>query len=264
MIKKMWHGGMLLAAWSLGAAATVVDSGEIRFRGYVIDQAPRWVWQIAAPDQMWDVDAADSVIDERGNQVFELKQKGALGFLEGHLKQVAERGGQGLTPLVALSSGGEPLLLEGDGSAAEQRFQAAVPVRNAETNEVIGQLRFTFEQALAVAQGQAETNAGKRLGVDGLALVSGDTVRQPQPAALDEKLRHRLGELMARIRDGIDHKLPASLGSGTVSQQVLANPEVTALGAAYASQLSDFILLWPQDKVPARWKATLNVSVTVQ
>lgn len=50
------------------------------------------------PDQTWAVDTADA---RTANEqlVFDLRGKGSLPFLEGHLYEVAERGGPGFTPL---------------------------------------------------------------------------------------------------------------------------------------------------------------------
>ncbi len=48
------------------------------------------------PDQTWAVDTADART-ANGQLVFDLRGKGSLPFLEGHLYEVAERGGPGFT-----------------------------------------------------------------------------------------------------------------------------------------------------------------------
>lgn len=75
--------------------AEILDGGEIRFNGFVTDEAPKWTWQVAAHDQTWRVDTANARIENK-ELVFNLRDKGSLPFLEGHLFEVAERGGQAL------------------------------------------------------------------------------------------------------------------------------------------------------------------------
>ncbi|EJP5683935.1 fimbrial protein, partial [Salmonella enterica] len=77
--------------------ANILDGGEIQFNGFVSNEAPKWTWQISTPDQTWAVDTADART-ENGQLIFDLRDKGILPFLEGHLHEVAERGGPGFTP----------------------------------------------------------------------------------------------------------------------------------------------------------------------
>ncbi|MEB7742869.1 fimbrial protein, partial [Escherichia coli] len=74
--------------------ADILDGGEVQFNGFVTDEAPKWTWQISSPDQVWSVDTADARTENR-QLVFDLRGKGVLPFLEGHLHEVAERGGPG-------------------------------------------------------------------------------------------------------------------------------------------------------------------------
>lgn len=262
MFGKIWQACMLLTMCWNAASAGVIDSGEIHFRGTIKDNAPRWSWQMATAAQYWDVKVEESVIDPQGNQVFNLYHKGALPFLEGHLKEVATRGGSGMIPVISLSSTGQPLQALGAGSTAAQRYQTSVPVFNADSGEVVGQLRFVFEQGLVVARGrEARLPMAEQLNHH-MALVSGDTVQDPRPDTLSHSLSARLSELIARNGGRSVTGVP-ELGSRVVSQTLLSNFHVQGIAAAYASQLSDFILQWPQDKMPARWKATLNVTVMV-
>lgn len=91
------------------------------------------------------MDIADARTDN-GQLVFNLRDKGALPFLEGHLHEVAERGGPGFTPFITFSSNGQPFTVtEGNGTSA-QHFRASVPVRDPETGNVSGQLSFTLNQ----------------------------------------------------------------------------------------------------------------------
>src|SRR5699024_873320 len=93
--------------YSVTIRADILDGGEIQFNGFVTDEAPKWTWQISSPDQTWAVDTADART-ENGQLVFDLRDKGPLPFLEGHLHEVAERGGPGFTPFITFSSNGEP------------------------------------------------------------------------------------------------------------------------------------------------------------
>lgn len=118
--------------YSVASLADIIDGGEIQFNGFVSDEAPKWTWQISTPDQTWAVDTADARM-ENGQLIFDLRDKGALLFLEGHLHEVAERGGPGFTPFITFSSNGQPFTVtEGNGTSA-QRFRASVPVRDPET-----------------------------------------------------------------------------------------------------------------------------------
>ncbi|MXC98429.1 fimbrial protein, partial [Escherichia coli] len=85
--------------------------------------------------------------------IFDLHAKGALPFLEGHLHEVADRGGPGFTPLITFSSNGQPFtVMEGNGTSA-QRFRASVPVRDPESGKILGQLAFTLNQGMVVSIG---------------------------------------------------------------------------------------------------------------
>lgn len=252
---------LLILFWNT-ASAGVVDSGEIHFRGIVKDNAPRWTWQIATPAQYWDINIEDGVIDSQGNQVFNLNHKGTLSFLEGHLKDVATQGGSGMIPVISLSSSGQPLQRLAGGSTSAQSYQTSVPVFNADSGEIVGQLNFVFEQGLVVARGR-ETRLPAFDQLDHhMVLVAGNTVQAPHPATLSPSLAARLSELIASNSGRSVIGIP-TLASRVVSQSLLSNPHVRNIAAAYASQLSEFTLQWSQDKVPTRWKATLNVTVQV-
>ena len=261
-------GFLCLLLWCAAspAFATILDQGEVEFSGYVIDEAPRWLWQVASPDQVWDVDVADARPDAQGNQIFSLQDKGTLAFLEGHLKKVADRGGAGMTPLINFSSEGTQLTpVAGAGSSQSNRMRTSVPVRNAQTGELVGQLSFTLEQGLVLAQGNAlpilEGGTDRKLGLSGMALVSGDG---GQTDAVPTSLMSRLAVLMG-MNNGVETaQVPLTWQGEHVARQVLADSHVPLLAAAYASQLSDFSLSWPQDKVPSRWRASLSVTVTLR
>lgn len=255
----------LLLPWIASPAfAAVLDQGEVSFSGYVIDEAPRWVWQIASPDPVWDVDVADARPDAQGNQVFSLKDKGTLAFLEGHLKKVADQGGAGMTPVISFLSDGAPLSVS-TGQTQDTHFRASVPVHNADTGETAGQLTFTLEQGMALAQGTHLPAEGegvdRHLGLSGMALVAGDG---GQNGEVPTSLMNRLATLMAMNGGSEAAGIPLTWKGEHVSRQVLADSHVPLLAGAYASQLSDFTLSWPQDKVPSRWRASLSVTVTLR
>ncbi|WP_270827339.1 fimbrial protein [Aeromonas sp. Y318-1] len=249
---------LALAATSDAARAVVLDQGEIAFAGYIVDEGPRWVWQMASSDQVWDVDTDDAHVDVRGWQIFSLSGRGSLPFLEGHLRKVAERGGVGMTPSVTFSANGV-VLSTGTGPLVTR---TAIPVKDVQTGEAVGQLAFTLEQALVVAQGRGapdEASADRDLGLAGMALVTEAVSGAPGPT-----LAARLSTLMGMNEGSAQVSMPLTLQGERVSRQVLADNRVPMLGGAYASQLSDFELSWPQESVPAQWRATLNVAVTIQ
>lgn len=244
--------------YSAAPHADILDGGEIQFYGFVTDEAPKWTWQISSPDQTWAVDTADARV-ESGQLVFNLRDKGALPFLEGHLHEVAERGGPGFTPFITFSSNGQPFAVkEGSGTTA-QRFRASVPVRDPETGNVSGQLSFTLNQGMAVSAGVQEEGATVPAG---MSLVSGQSVTDVQ-SGLPQGLKARLSSLLL-MNQNFGNGMSAADNGQVISQGILADGRVMNLAAAYASAVSDFELRLPAEGTPARWQAGLNVTVTVQ
>lgn len=245
--------------YSAAPHADILDGGEIQFNGFVTDEAPKWTWQISSPAQRWAVDTADART-ENGQLVFNLHDKGTLPFLEGHLHEVAERGGPGLTPLVTFSSNGQTFSIsEGTGTTA-QRFRATVPVRNPETGNVSGQLSFTLNQGMAVSAGRQEDGVSVPAG---MSLVSGQSVTDVQPGSLPQGLKNRLSALLL-MNQNFGNGMNAVDNGQVISQGILADGRVMNLAAAYASAVSDFELRLPAESTPAAWQAGLNVTVTVQ
>ncbi|HBC5730658.1 TPA: F4 (K88) fimbria minor subunit FaeH [Escherichia coli] len=239
--------------------AKILDGGEIQFNGFVTDEAPKWSWQISSPDQTWVVDTADARI-ESGQLIFDLRDKGALPFLEGHLHEVAERGGPGFTPFITFSSNGQPFAVkEGSGTTA-QRFRATVPVRDPETGNVSGQLSFTLNQGMAVSAGRQEEGVSMPTG---MSLVSEQSVTDVQSGKLPQGLKARLSSLLL-MNQNFGNGMNAVDNGQVISQGVLTDGRVMNLAAAYASAVSDFELRLPAEGTPATWQAGLNVTVTVQ
>ncbi|EGT2545643.1 F4 (K88) fimbria minor subunit FaeH [Salmonella enterica] len=265
-MKTVCHYKFILSAiisaalfYSAASHADILDGGEIQFNGFVTDEAPKWTWQISSADQTWVVDTADARTDN-GQLVFNLRDKGALPFLEGHLHEVAERGGPGFTPFITFSSNGQPFTVtEGNGTSA-QHFRASVPVRDPETGNVSGQLSFTLNQGMAVSAGRQEDEASIPAG---MSLVSGQSVVNVQPGSLPQKLKARLSSLLL-MNQNFGNGMNAVDNGQVISQGVLADGRVMNLAAAYASSVSDFELRLPADGTPAAWQAGLNVTVTVQ
>ncbi|AOV98570.1 fimbrial protein [Edwardsiella hoshinae] len=237
----------------------ILDGGEIQFNGFVTDEAPKWTWQVGSPDQTWAVDTADAR-NENGFLVFGLRSKGVLPFLEGHLYEVAERGGPGFTPFITFSSNGQPFTVtEGSGTSA-QHFRASVPVRDPETGSVAGQLSFTLHQGMAVSAGRQEAGASVPAG---MSLVRGQSVTAVQSGSLPQGLKVRLSSLLL-MNQNFGKGMSAMDNGQVISQGVLADGRVMNLAAAYASAVSDFELRLPAEGTPAAWQAGLNVTVTVQ
>ncbi|MEC9695276.1 F4 (K88) fimbria minor subunit FaeH [Escherichia marmotae] len=245
--------------YSVAPHADVLDGGEIQFNGFVTDEAPKWTWQISSPDQTWAVDTADART-ENGQLIFDLRDKGELPFLEGHLHEVAERGGPGFTPFITFSSNGQPFAVkEGSGTTA-QRFRASVPVRDPETGNVSGQLSFTLNQGMAVSAGRQDDGASVPAG---MSLVSGQSVTEVQSETLPQRLKARLSSLLL-MNQNFGNGMSAADNGQVISQGILADGRVMNLAAAYASVVSDFELRLPAEGTPAAWQAALNVTVTVQ
>lgn len=245
--------------YSAAPHADILDGGEIQFNGFVTDDAPKWTWQISSPDQNWAVDTADART-ENGQLVFNLRDKGALPFLEGHLHEVAERGGPGFTPFITFSSNGQPFsVTDGSGTAA-QRFRASVPVRDPETGSVSGQLSFTLNQGMVVSAGRQEDGAFVPVG---MSLVSGQSVTEVHSGSLPQGLKTQLSSLLL-MNQNFGNGMSAVDNGQVISQGILADGRVMNLAAAYASSVSDFELRLPAEDTPARWLAGLNVTVTVQ
>ncbi|EBH8769694.1 F4 (K88) fimbria minor subunit FaeH [Salmonella enterica] len=245
--------------YSAAPHADILDGGEIQFNGFVTDEAPKWSWQISTPDQTWAVDTADART-ENGQLVFDLRAKGALPFLEGHLHEVAERGGPGFTPFITFSSNGQSFAVAEGSVTSAQHFRASVPVRDPETGNVSGQLSFTLNQGMAVSAGRQEDGASVPAG---MSLVSGQSVTEVQPGNLPQGLKSRLSSLLL-MNQNFGNGMNAVDNGQVISQGVLADGRVMNLAAAYASAVSDFELRLPAEGTPAAWQAGLSVTVTVQ
>lgn len=249
----------LLLGYIGPARANVLDGGEIRFSGVVTDESPKWTWQIGSPEQFWTVDIADAQA-ERGYLVFDLSDRGVLPFLEGHLQEVAERGGPGFTPFITFTSGGQPVSVIDGGSTSAQRFRASVPVRDPEHGSLVGQLFFTLDQGLAISAGHQEEGAALPVG---MSLVSGQSVTGVQPDRLPLGIVDRLSVLLS-MNNGFGGGMSTSRRGQVLGQEVLADRRAMNLAAAYASALSAFELRLPAEGTPSRWQAGLTVTVTVQ
>ncbi|STE53110.1 Fimbrial, major and minor subunit [Edwardsiella tarda] len=239
--------------------ADILDGGEIQFNGLVTDEAQKWSWQISTPGQTWAVDMADART-ENGQLVFDLRDKGTLSFLEGHLHEVAERGGPGFMPFITFGNSGQPFTVTEGGDTSAQRFRAFVPVRDPETGSVSGQLFFTLNQGIAVSAGRQEDGAPVPAG---MSLVSGQSVTEVQSNNLSQKLKSRLSSLLL-MNQNFGSGMSALDNGLVISQGVLADGRVKNLAASYASAVSDFELRLSAEDTPAAWQAGLNVTVTVQ
>lgn len=239
--------------------SAILDGGEIQFHGFVTDEAPKWTWQIGSSEQSWAVDTADARV-ESGQFIFDLHDKGSLPFLEGHLFEVAERGGPGFTPFVSFSSNAQPFTVTDGNSTTAQHFRASVPVSNPENGQVTGQLYFTLNQGMAVSTGVQEGGVSVPAG---MSLVSGQSVTNVQSDSLPQELKNRLSSLLL-MNKNFGAGMSAVDNGQVISQSVLSDGRVTNLAAAYASSASDFELHLPAEGTPAQWQAKLNVTVTVQ
>lgn len=252
---------MLLLGWSYSAQpqSEILDGGEIVFNGFVTDEAPKWTWQVASPGQTWAVDTADARV-ENGELVFDLRDKGTLPFLEGHLHEVAERGGPGFTPFITFSSSGEGFALSEGSSTTAQLFRATVPVHSPQSHHPVGQLAFTLEQGMGVASGMQEEGASLP---GGMSLISGESVSNVQADRLSPGLQSRLSNLLM-MNNGFGQSMSATGNGLVIGQGVLGEGRIMQLAAAYASTVSNFELRLSAANTPSEWQAGLNVTVTVQ
>lgn len=249
---------LIMIFCSVSSSANTLDGGEIRFRGFITDDAPKWSWRIASPDQSWDVNIRDAQ-KERDHLVFDLKTVGSVPFLEGHLYEVAERGGPGFTPYITYSSGEQQLQSMDRGNTTRQRFRTSIAVRDPEKNRQIGKLEFTLEQGLAVAIGVQEEYASFR---HGMYLIEGLSVSEVNPDKLSKELTNRISSLLM-MNKRIGREITAVNDKMVLAQSMLFDGRVQNIAAAFASSLSDFKLYLPAEVTPARWHATLNVTVVV-
>ncbi|WP_252515690.1 fimbrial protein [Escherichia coli] len=236
-----------------------LDGGEIQFHGFVTDEAPKWTWQVGSSGQTWVVDIADA-LTENGQLVFDLHDKGSLPFLEGHLFEVAERGGPGFTPFVTFSSNGQPFNVTEGNSSTAQHFRVSVPVSNPENGQVTGQLYFTLNQGMAISVGAQDGGISVPTG---MSLVSGQSVTNVQSGSLPQELKNRLSSLLL-MNQKFGSGMSVVDNGQVISQGILSDGRVTNLAAAYASSVSDFELHLPAEGTPAQWQAKLNATVTVQ
>ncbi|EHW98870.1 faeH [Escherichia coli DEC11A] len=181
------------------------------------------------------MDTADA-LTENGQLIFDLHDKGSLPFLEGHLFEVAERGGPGFTPFITFSSNGQPFTVTDGNSATAQHFRASVPVSDPENGQVTGQLYFTLDQGMAVSTGVQEDGVSVPAG---MSLVSGQSVTNVQSGSLPQELKNRLSSLLL-MNQKFGGGMSAVDNGQVISQGILADGRVKNLAAAYASSVSDF------------------------
>lgn len=249
---------MFILFYSTSALSNILDGGEVIFRGFITDEAPKWTWRVASQDQSWDVDTGDAR-EERGQLIFNLKSRGSIPFLEGHLYEVAERGGPGFTPYVTYSSEAQSLItLDGD-NTTRQRFRASIPVRDPENNKKVGHLDFTIEQGMAIAVGSQEGNSPFS---PGMFLVSGESLSDVNADKLSPELMNRLSNLLM-MNKKFGNGMSVTSNKKIISQDILSDGRVQNIAAAFASALWDFELHLPSESTPAQWHATLNVTVVV-
>ncbi|EEY4091234.1 fimbrial protein [Klebsiella pneumoniae] len=239
-------------------SSTILDGGEIRFRGYVTDNGPKWRWRVASGDKFWDVDTSESS-QKDGKLVFNLKDKGTVNFLEGYLNEVVERGGPGMTPSISYTTGEKNLQLYRGTDYSNQQFRAGIPVYNPETGQSVGELMFTVEQGMAVTLGHQTDNPGL---TQGMFLVSGESVSNVQPEKLSAGLINRLSGLLF-MNKGFGNGMSTAGPVKLMSQNILADGQTENIAAAFASALTDFELHLPAEGTPEKWYAALNVTVTV-
>lgn len=251
---------LMLFLWPGLAGSTVLDGGEVRFVGHVTDEGPRWVWQIASPQQHWTVDVSDARVSG-GQLFFRLVSGQLLPFLEGRLYRVAERGGPGYTPLVQFSSQGQPFMLPEGGSLTDGRFRAAVPVINPQNGGTVGQLNFTLIQGIGVSFGQQDEQESPM--PFGMSLLRGGAVSSFQEDLGFSSLTARLSALLQMIPD-FGPGMSAVSNGQVISGHVLMSGRVRNIAAAYASGVSDVELVLSGKTVPEQWQARLGVTVTVQ
>lgn len=234
--------------------AELLDHGDIHFHGVVIDEAPKWTWQIASAEQQWNVDIADASKDAHDNWVFDLKNKGVIPLLDGHLKKQAERGGPGLTPHVMFSSQGQQLMLPEGGATTDQLVSVAIPVSDRFSGIQTGLLSFTLEQGMGVS-------SPSLTGLSGIVLVSGDSVTRVKPETLSGVVTDRLKSTISKVK-GVDNSIQI-YNRQSVSQQRLSDTSMENIAGAWSSVLSNFELRLPAGNPPSQWQASLNVTVTV-
>ncbi|EBP2552155.1 fimbrial protein [Salmonella enterica] len=250
----------ILAFFYLSSAHSVIlDGGEVQFSGVVIDEAPKWTWQLSSIDQFWEIDKANAHL-KNGKLIFNLRNKEPLPFLQGHLREIAQRGGPGFSPFIIFSSSGVSFSVKNGGKTTLQNFRTSVPVRNPETGNIVGKLFFTLEQAMAVS---TDNQAQGIYIPHGMSLVKGLTVTDVQSGKLKPELKKVLSSLLL-LNKGLSNGMSIVDNRQVISQGILTNIQVTNIAAAYASTISDFELHFPAEEIPSQWQVALNVTVNVQ
>lgn len=239
-------------------ASTAIDGGEVRFFGYVVDVSPKWRWQVASTNQHWIVDIADA--RRNGSYLFfDLRDKGPLPFLEGHLYKVAPRGGPGFSPQISFAGNGATLsLIDGD-SLTDQKIRVSVPVIDLESGQEVGMLNFTLEQGIGISLGNQYEGGPVS---SGIFLAGGESVTQARVERLSSGLMSRLSSLIL-MNQNLQGGMSAASNGKVLHQSVLSAANVMNIAAAYASSLSEFELQLPALGTPYHWQARLAVTVTV-
>lgn len=244
---------MVSLIFPMYSVSNVLDGGEVRFHGFVVNDSPKWLWRIASPEQMWNIDIDDAQKD--GDLlVFDINNIKDLPFLEGYLQDTVERGGPGLTPTITYSSEGARL---NEYYSRDLGRILSIPVRDTDSNKVVGNLSFSIEEGMAIHSNDLKNNKLPR----GMSLLRLDR-NESYYESISPKLIEKLSILLGYSKQNKEHSFRGYNGN-VFDTDVLMDSGFMNFTASYASFLSNFKLYVSMKNTPKKWRAKLNVTVSV-
>ncbi|ARR51834.1 hypothetical protein ETN89_20350 (plasmid) [Photobacterium damselae subsp. damselae] len=228
---------------------------DIQFVGSVINDSPKWQWQIG-PRQKQQLTSFDAKADygarikRNGEVTFtytEQNSKGSIPFVQGVMSSPAAKGGANLSPIVTITNArGEPLVLKGNGEAQEFEIDATGQLPGGGTTP--GVVSLTVESAKAI-----------------IYKIGDSWVSESYRGAIGDEAQSFLRERANLFYGNTPSGSNVKKGSGYDVFSVLrgANvPQAYSIWASFNSRLSNVKTHW--QVVPRKWHATINAQIKIQ
>jgi hypothetical protein len=249
-------------------------TGTMRFSGTVVDQTPKWMWEVpqsgTAYTAGFEMDNNDGTASN-GKLVFSYTAAPNITLLNGYLKAVSPNGGVGLQPLVTLGLAGQNFTLV-TGTVSSDSLTATVKATGVPVGggtPVQGLVQFDLAQAGVIAGttgATAKLQPGAFLSaVSGGASANGPAVANSSNARYNAALDAATA-LLANATDWATSPYRTmSLNKAAVwPAATMQDFNTKQLYGAYSSVISNVKSIWTDGAVPETWSAEIGVTVTHQ
>ena len=228
---------------------------DMQFVGSVINDSPKWQWQIG-PHQKQQLTSFDAKADDgarikrNGEVTFtynEQNSKGSIPFIQGPMSSPVTHGGPNLSPVVTITNArGEPLVLKGNGEAQEFEIDATGQLPGGGTTP--GVVILTVDSAKAL-----------------IYKIDNQWVSESYHGAVGDEalnfLKERANQFYGNTQSGRSVKKSSSYDVFSVLRGA-SIPQAYSILASFNSRLSNVKTHW--QVVPRQWNATINAQIKIQ